>query len=235
MRYYALRTLIIIPAFNEAESLPRVIDDIQSNCPGVDYIIINDGSSDDTEALCRASSWPVLNLPVNLGLAGAFQAGMRFAWEKGYNAVLQLDGDGQHAASDAAGMISAMSSGDWDVLIGSRFAEEKRPGTMRMFGNALLSFAVRLTTGQKLTDPTSGMRIYNSRMVGLLANNINYGPEPDTIAFLIRSGAKVGEMQVTMRERMAGSSYLTALKSAKYMLNMFVSILFIQFFRRESI
>ncbi len=126
------------------------------------------------------------------------------------------------------------SDSDSDIVIGSRFKEQKKPHSLRMFGNRLLQWIIRLTTRRKLTDPTSGMRVFNRRMMERFAKNINYGPEPDTVAYLIRCGAKISEVQVEIRERTAGTSYLNLGRSMLYMLHMCLSIVFIQFFRKKE-
>ena len=200
----------------------------------MDFIVINDGSSDATARLCRQEGYPLLDLPVNLGLAGAFQTGIRYAWQKGFDAALQFDGDGQHEASCIPLLMTAAEETGADVVIGSRFLTRKKPFSARMFGSRMLTEAIRLTTGKKLTDPTSGMRLYNRKVIERIADNINYGPEPDTLAYLIRSGVKVSEAQVEMHERMAGTSYLTLGRSMSYMLNMVVSIFVLQFFRKRG-
>lgn len=230
-----MKTLIIIPAFNESENLEKVIKNLKNECSEADFVIINDGSTDNTAQLCHDNNWRLIDLPVNLGLAGAFQTGMKFGYEKGYDAVMQFDGDGQHDAKCAREMINSMEKEHSDIIIGSRFVTEKKPSSMRMLGSRLISFAIRTTTGCRLTDPTSGMRLYSKDMVRLFANNLNYGPEPDTIAFLLRNGAKIKEQQVVMHEREAGQSYLTFTKSIRYMMNMFISILLVQYFRKGDI
>ena len=226
-----MKSVVIIPAFNEEGSIKKVIDDVRSKCPGIDIAVINDGSSDRTAEICRACDCPVLDLPVNLGLSGAFQTGIRYAYENGYDAAVQIDGDGQHEPSYVPGMLEMIENESADVVIGSRFVSEKKPMTARMIGSRLLSFAVKATTKAVLTDPTSGMRAYNRKMLSVISENINFGPEPDTMAFLIREGAVIKEIQVKMYERETGVSYLTPLKSARYMINMFTSIFFVQFFR----
>ena len=119
-------------------------------------------------------------------------------------------------------------------MIGSRFVDQKKPKSLRMFGSNLISAAIKLTTGKKLTDPTSGMRAFNRRMIKQLAFGLNFGPEPDTVSYLIkRAGAKVIEVPVKMVDRSAGESYLNLWTSAAYMLRMTVSILFIQLFRKR--
>ena len=229
-----MNLLVLIPAYNEALNIVRTVTSLQENCPGMDFIVINDGSSDATARLCRQEGYPLLDLPVNLGLAGAFQAGIRYAWQKGFDAALQFDGDGQHEASCIPLLMTAAEETGADVVIGSRFLTRKKPFSARMFGSRMLTEAIRLTTGQKLTDPTSGMRLYNRKVIERIADNINYGPEPDTLAYLIRSGVKVSEAQVEMHERMAGTSYLTLGRSMSYMLNMVVSIFVLQFFRKRG-
>ena len=229
-----MNLLVLIPAYNEALNIVRTVSSLQKECPGMDFIVINDGSSDATAQLCRQKGYPLLDLPVNLGLAGAFQAGIRYAWRKGYDAALQFDGDGQHEASCIPLLMTAAEETGADIVIGSRFLTQKKPFSARMFGSRMLTVAIRLTTGQKLTDPTSGMRLYNRKVIERIADNINYGPEPDTLAYLIRSGVKVSEVQVEMHERMAGTSYLTLGRSINYMLNMVVSIFVLQFFRKQG-
>lgn len=224
------KILIIIPAYNEEESIVPVITVLQRDYPQFDYVIINDGSSDRTEQICREHDFHLVSQPINLGLAGAFQTGMKYALKNGYDAALQFDADGQHLPQYIQPMLDKLSEG-YDIVIGSRFVSEKKPFTLRMIGNYLISFAIRLTTGKKINDPTSGMRMYNRRMIREFAIQINHTPEPDTISYLIRRGAKVGEVQVEMRERVAGTSYLNLPRSIGYMLQMAVSILVVQWFR----
>ena len=167
---------------------------------------------------------------MNLGLAGGFQAGLRYAARYGYRYAIQIDGDGQHRPEYIRSMKEKMDEG-YDIVIGSRFVGEKKPFTMRMIGSRMIGFAIRLTTGKKIQDPTSGMRMFSRRMIEMFAEGLNFGPEPDTVSYLIRKGAKVAEVPVKMDERMGGVSYLTPLKSASYMIKMLVSILVIQGFR----
>lgn len=229
-----MKTLIIIPAYNEAENIERVVDNLIQNYPQYDYIVVNDGSRDNTAEICIQKGYHLLNLPVNLGLSGAFQAGMRYAYYHGYDAAIQFDGDGQHDAKYIAPMQRKLFDERKDIVIGSRFCTMKKPHTLRMLGSNMISAAIAITTGVTVNDPTSGMRIYNQKMIRQYANNINYGPEPDTISYLLRCGAKIDEVQVEMHERIAGESYLTLGRSIHYMTNMFVSILMVQFFRKKE-
>jgi len=225
------KLLIIIPAYNEAKNIERVVDNLQKNYSQWDYIVVNDGSTDNTADICKRNHYPLLNLPANLGLTGAFQTGIRYAYQHGYTAAIQFDGDGQHDPCYIAGMIEKMERENLDIVIGSRFCEQKKPHSLRMLGSALISWAIRFTTGKTITDPTSGMRLFHSSMLKSFSTNINYGPEPDTISYLLRCGVSISEVPVEMHERIAGTSYLSLGRSMRYMLNMIMSILFVQLFR----
>lgn len=225
--------LIIIPAYNEAENIERVVSNIENNYPQYDYVVVNDGSKDNTAEICREHNFNLLDLPINLGLAGAFQAGMKYAYYKEYDYAIQFDGDGQHNPEYIENMMNKAIAEDLDVVIGSRFVTEKRPKSARMLGNMLLEFCIFITTGKKIKDPTSGMRLFNKKMISKLATQMNYGPEPDTISFLLRCKYKIEEEQVTMSERIAGESYLNLSNSIKYMFHMFSSILVVQWFRKK--
>ena len=227
------KLLIVIPAYNEEGSIERVVDDLIQNYPQYDYVVVNDGSRDRTAAICRSRGYRLIDLPVNLGLAGAFQTGLRYAAEHGYDCAMQLDADGQHLPRYIAPMLEELEAGA-DIVIGSRFITVLKPRTLRMVGSYLISWAIRLTTGQPICDPTSGMRMFNRRLMQEFAQNLNYGPEPDTISYLIKNGAKVKEVQVEMGERTAGQSYLTFWRSVQYMVKMSISILLIQWFRKRD-
>ena len=225
--------LIIIPAYNEEASIVSVVDNIIQNYSQYDYVIINDGSKDQTSAISHAKGYNIVDLRVNLGLAGAFQTGLRYAYEKGYKKAVQFDADGQHLPEYISVLEEMIDSG-YEMVIGSRFVTEKRENSLRMLGNTLISGAIKLTTGKTINDPTSGMRMFSENLIKEFALNINYGPEPDTVSYLIRHGVKVAEAQVRMRERQAGESYLTFSRSIQYMIHMFASILIIQNFRKRG-
>ncbi len=227
-----MKTLLIIPAYNEEESLKATIDSVQKEAPDVDFLIVNDGSSDGTERVCRENHYPFLELATNLGLAGAFQAGLKYAYRHNYDCAIQFDADGQHLPEYIAELRDAVKI--YDIAIGSRFIDQKKPNSLRMFGSNLIQWSIKVTTGKNITDPTSGMRAFNKRMIAYMANGLNYGPEPDTVSYLIkRAGAKVVEVPVEMQERVAGESYLKPWSSAMYMMRMAISILFLQFFRKK--
>ncbi len=226
------KILVIIPAYNEEESIERVVEDIKK-CPQVNYVVVNDGSKDNTALICKLNNYNLIDLPVNLGLAGAVQAGMKYAYYNNYDYAIQFDGDGQHNPEFIVPMMNYAETNKLNLVIGSRFANAKKNKSMRMLGNTIIQAAIKITTSHRITDPTSGMRLYDKKLINILANQINYGPEPDTVAFLIRSGAKVGEYQVYMNDRMAGESYLNFSNSIKYMIHILSSIMIVQWFRKK--
>ena len=227
-----MKCLVIIPAYNEEENIVRVVENLKNNYPMYDYIVINDGSSDSTAKICRKNGYELLDLPVNLGLAGAFQTGLKYAYRNGYDYAIQFDADGQHRPEFIGPMLDKIQEG-YDIVIGSRFVTEKKPHSLRMLGSNLISMAMKLTTGRRVKDPTSGMRMFNKKMIAEFALNMNYGPEPDTVSYLLKQGATIAEVQVEMDERIAGESYLNLTKSMMYMLRMLLSILLIQNFRKR--
>ena len=227
-----MKCLVITPAYNEEENIVRVVENLKNNYPMYDYVVINDGSADSTAKICRKYGYELVDLPVNLGLAGAFQTGLKYAYRKGYDYAIQFDADGQHRPEFIAPMLDKIQEG-YDIVIASRFVTEKKPHSLRMLGSNLISAAMKLTTGHRVKDPTSGMRLFNKKMIAEFALNMNYGPEPDTISYLLKQGATIAEVQAKMDERIAGESYLNMTKSMMYMLRMLLSILFIQNFRKR--
>lgn len=227
------KLLVIIPAYNEEGSIQKTVDHLIADHPQFDYVIINDGSKDHTLEICRRNHYNVVSQPVNLGLAGAFQTGMKYACKHGYDAAIQFDADGQHRPEYIESMFEKLQEG-YDIVIGSRFVKEKKPKSLRMTGSNIIESLIHMTTGTVIHDPTSGMRMYGKRIIRLFANEVNFDPEPDTIAYLIRCGAKCAEVQVKMDERTAGQSYLTLSKSAQYMAVQCVSILLIGCFRKKA-
>lgn len=226
-----MKVLAVIPAYNEEESLASTVQELVEEAPDVDYVVINDGSSDATEEICKTNEFNYVSHPVNLGLTGGFQTGCRYALQHGYDAVIQFDADGQHMPAYIAPMVAEMQQTNADIVIGSRFVSEEKPLTARMIGSRLITTIIKLTCGVTINDPTSGMRLFNKSVLKDFATRFDFGPEPDSVAFLMRRGAKVSEVQVEMRERMAGESYLNAWKSISYMARTCMSILFVQWFR----
>ena len=226
-----MRVLAIVPAYNEQDSIISTIEEFASTNTGCDFIVINDGSTDHTEEICREHNYPHLSHPTNLGLTGGFQTGVKYALSNDYDAVIQFDADGQHMPSYVSAMIDKMEQTGADIVIGSRYIVERKPFTTRMIGSRLLSALIWLTTGKWLTDPTSGMRLYNRKGMEEFARTFDFGPEPDSIAYLMRKGFKVAEIQVSMRDRKKGNSYLSPWQSISYMARICTSILFVQWVR----
>lgn len=226
--------LIIIPAYNEESTIITVAKEIESDYPQYDYVVINDGSTDATRKICINNGINMLDLPVNLGLSGAIRSGMKYANFYGYEYVVQLDGDGQHCPQYIGDMLKRMEQTQADIVIGSRFKTKRKPFTARMIGSQLITYAIWLTTGGKyIGDVTSGMRLFNKRMIKMFGYRINYRPEPDTLAFLLNHGIKIEEVQVTMRERVSGNSYLNWKASIFYMLHVLFNVLVFQWVRKE--
>ncbi len=226
--------LIIIPAYNEAANIVEVVDNIRKNYPEYDYIVVNDGSTDDTRKVCHEAGIRFMDLPVNVGLTGAVRAGMKYANYYDYDYAIQLDGDGQHDPKYVADMLSCMKEKNADIVIGSRFKDEKKPLSLRMLGSKIISGSVFVTTGGTyIGDVTSGMRLYNKRMIKLFGYRLNYRPEPDSIAYLINHRVKVEEVQVTMQERKKGRSYLGLSSAAYYMIHVLFNIWIFQWIRKD--
>lgn len=227
-----LRTLVVIPAYNEELNIKKTIYDLMENAPNVDYVVVNDGSTDNTLGLLKVNKFHYIDSYCNLGLFGAMQTGFKFALKNNYDVVLQFDGDGQHSAKYIQAMIKEIQCG-YDIVIGSRYVSKRKPLTARMLGSRLISLAIRIMTGEKLTDPTSGLRAYSRRCISDYALGMNNPPEPDTLVYMIRKGMKVKEVQVEMNIREFGESYLNISNTIKYMSRMLISVFLIQPFRKR--
>lgn len=227
-----MRLMVIVPAYNEEESILHTLSTL--NAGAYDVLVVDDGSRDATASICQEAGFPVLRLPVNLGLAGAVKAGMLYAMAHGYDAVLQFDADGQHRAEYIAPMLDALEHGSAHIVIGSRYLRNRRADSLRAFGNTMISNAIRVTTGQRVADSTSGMRMYSRDAMRWLCDNPDCTPEPDTIAYAIRCNGRILEVPVTMDERTAGKSYLSVSRSMRYMLHMLLSIFLFQWFRKKE-
>ena len=226
-----MKTLVVIPAYNEALNIEKTVSDIENNAPEVDYVVINDGSKDNTLEVIRNNHYNHIDGFCNLGLFGAVQTGFKLALEENYDVVIQFDGDGQHSAKYISTMVSEVENGN-DIVIGSRFVTEKKPFTARMLGSRLISFAIKVITGKMISDPTSGFRAYNKACIKDYATDMNNPPEPDTLVYMYRKKRKIKEVQVQMQDREFGESYLNLGNTIKYMSRMLISIFLIQPFRK---
>jgi glycosyltransferase involved in cell wall biosynthesis len=223
-------TLVVIPAHNEAATVVQVARRARQACPFADVIVVNDGSQDETGELCHCAGIPVIDLPVNLGLAGAFRTGMQYAMRHGYRFAVQLDADGQHDPTAVEPMRERALSGA-NIVLGSRFLDNAMPLTLRTIGSRLLRVAMRAVTGRWVTDPTCGMRLYDAGIIREFAMRSYFTPEPDTIAHLMRRGAVTAEVPVPLIERTRGESYLGMRRAILYMASVLLSLLV---FPRES-
>lgn len=227
------RVLIVVPAYNEALNIEKTISDIKNNTKH-DYIIINDCSKDNTKEICSKNGYNVLSLPINYGLTSGIQLGMKYAYLNNYDIVIQFDGDGQHQAKYINKLVEEIKKNKCDVVIGSRFVKEKKPKTMRMLGSRVIACFIKLTTFKTIKDPTSGMRAYNKRAIKEFNENASLTPEPDTLVYMLKKKMVIKEVQVEMKDREFGESYLNPLKSIKYMMNMIFSILFVRMITRSG-
>jgi glycosyltransferase involved in cell wall biosynthesis len=213
------RTLVIIPAFNEVESLPVTLDELREVSPAHDVLVVDDGSRDGTAALARARGVTVVSHPFNLGVGGALQTGFRYALEHGYDIGVQFDADGQHDPRFLADIVGPVAEGRCDVAIGSRFVNRSsyRAPLTRRLGMLLFQGVVRLALGQRIADTTSGFRAY-SRAVMVVGQHDFPRDFPDAplLIMLARRGFRLLEVPVGMRERARGRSFYTLGKSLYY-------------------
>ncbi|SDM17794.1 Glycosyltransferase involved in cell wall bisynthesis [Kandleria vitulina] len=221
-----MKVLAIIPAYNEEESIENVVKELKEKVPECDYVVINDCSKDHTREILERNNMNYLDLPVNLGLQGAVQTGYKYAYYEGYDAAVQFDGDGQHLPEYIPALAKEIENG-YDIVVGSRFVDNAKEMSARMIGSRLITLMIKLTTGKKVNDPTSGMRMLNRKMLKEYGFEMNRSPEPDTLAFEIKKGAKVKEVQVEMRDRQGGvSTYANIGNSIKYMFKVLMTIIF---------
>lgn len=229
-----VRVLAVVPAFNEEDVILQTLATLSHTCPEVEILVVNDGSADSTAALVQGAGYHCVSLPVNCGLSCAFATGVRYARARGFDAVCQFDADGQHDARYLPRMVAAMEADDMDVVIASRKLGEEAQGVRgaRGLGSSLISALIHLTTGVRITDPTSGYRLFSARLFDAFADGFDVGPEPDSLAWLIRQGARVEEVPCTMAERQGGRSYLSGLTSIAYMVRTCLNIVVFQWIRR---
>lgn len=222
------KVLLIIPAYNEEESLRSLIEEIKAVCPEVDYLVVNDCSSDDTERLLEELGANYISLPCNMGIGGAVQSGYRYAAQNGYDIAIQIDGDGQHDVRFVKDMVKLIEDKQADVVIGSRFIDKEgfQSSQARRIGIRILSMLIRLMCGAKVKDVTSGFRAVNRRFIELFAENYpdDY-PEPEVIVTTKLYGAVIKELPVVMRERTTGKSSINLKRSIYYMIKVSLAII----------
>lgn len=216
----AQKLAVILPAHDEEAAVGRTMEEIRSALPDADIIVIDDASTDATARIAEAAGARVIRLLCNLGIAGARETGYRYARLMGYDLVVQMDADGQHDPAYAAAVLEPVRDGALDMCIGSRFLrpDEFREPALRRAGIAVIRWMIRSLTGQRISDPTSGFRAVNGRVIGLYQEGYPYEyPEPEEIVYLRGAGCRIGEVPVRMRERRGGKSFVTPLVSVYYM------------------
>lgn len=222
-----MKKLVIIPAYNECGSIQRAVDDIREHAPGFDYVVINDCSTDSTLDICRKNNLNYVNLSVNLGIGGAVQTGYLYACQNGYDMAVQFDGDGQHDAAYLEMMAEELVRTKSDMVIGSRFIEKEgfQSSGLRRAGIRYFSMLIRLLTGKRVTDPTSGMRIVNQDVMHIYAGSYpkDY-PEPESVTAILRMGKRVTEVPVVMRKREEGVSSIGGFRTVYYMIKVTLAI-----------
>ncbi len=230
------KILLIIPAYNEQDNILNTYKKIKEynkkNKTSYDVIVINDGSKDKTEEILINNKIPHITLIHNLGIGGAVQTGYKYAYENGYDIAVQFDGDGQHDVSYVKDITSPVINENTDFTIGSRYIDsttsEFKSTFARQVGIKLISFLIKLVTGKKVLDTTSGFRACNKKIIKEFANSYpTEYPEPITTTELLKKGYKLEEVAVSMNEREAGQSSIKAWKNIYYMINVYLSIIMV--------
>lgn len=223
-----MKCLVIIPAYNEEQNIEEVVKRIIRKCPQYDYLVVNDGSNDGTETLCRDEGFNIINLPINLGIGGAVQAGYRYAKKNHYDIAIQIDGDGQHDISYAEKMVEQIEAGEADTVIGSRFLKKEgfQSSFSRRVGIRFLSKLIRVCTGVKICDVTSGFRAVNKSLIDIYSTDYSADyPEPEAIVSAVMYGATIKEIPVVMQERQSGKSSIRFWNSVYYMIKVTLAII----------
>lgn len=222
-----MRVAAIVPAYNEARSLPRLAEALRAHVPYCDVCVVDDGSTDETPRVAASLGWTVLRLPVNLGIGGAVQAGYLWAQEHGYDVAVQIDGDGQHDPAFLPALLAPIEGNAADLAVGSRFVSDGgyRSTLVRRAGIRYLSWFLRLRCGVRVADATSGFRAAGRRAIALFARYYpsDY-PEPEAIALARRAGLRIAEVPVRMNERAHGRSSITALRTLYYLVKVSLAL-----------
>ena len=233
----ALRRIAIVPAFNEERNIGRVVAELRDFDPGIDVVVISDGSVDGTAGIAEAAGARVLRLPFNLGIGGAVQTGFQYAWENGYDLAVRCDGDGQHVPAELAHVVTPVLDGVADIAVGSRFVggDGYRSSATRRIGIRLLALVVSTIARQRVTDTTSGFQALNRKALELFAADYPHDyPEVEGMVMTIKHRLRLTEVPVQMREREHGRSSITALRSIYYMAKV-LTALFVGLFRRAVV
>ncbi len=223
-----MKTLFIIPAFNEELNIRGVIEDIRGHVQGAAILVINDGSADATGNIAKDLGVTVISLPYNLGIGAAMQTGYHYAHMQGYDIAVQFDGDGQHRADQLDQLLEPLERGEADIVIGSRFLTKGmyKAEVARLVAIRMLSRIISSLVGQKITDPTSGLRAVNRRAMHLFCRCYpdDY-PEPESLVLLHKAGFRIAEAPVHMEKRLLGNSSITLLRGVYYMVKVVLAVL----------
>ena len=233
------KILAIVPAYNEAGNIGSVVQQIRSLSIPVDVLVVNDGSRDSTAQEASAQGASVVSLPFNLGIGGAVQTGFQFAFDGGYDIAVQIDGDGQHDAADLPKLLAPITAGHADMVVGSRFMENSdgfKSSFSRRLGIQFFVHLIGALTGASISDPTSGFRAYNQKMIRLFAEQYPHDfPEPEAIMLARLFEAKIEEVPVEMRKRSAGLSSIRYMKTLYYMVKVTFAILLNKIKKKKEI
>lgn len=223
-----MKILIIIPAYNEEKSIEKVVENLNSNFPQYDYIIVNDGSTDNTEEICRKNNYNYVSLPVNLGIGGGVQTGYLYATKNNYDIAVQMDGDGQHDPAYVEKLIEPLINGEADMTIGSRFIEKDgfQTSFMRRMGILFLRGVIKMCCGVSITDATSGFRATTKKLNKYFSEYYAQDyPEPEAIVESVLAGYRVKEVSVVMKEREEGESSINLIRSIYYMIKVTLALI----------
>ena len=225
------KALVAIPAFNEEDCIENTINELRRIAGEFDFIVINDGSHDATLTICNKLHCTVIDMPINCGLTVGFQTAARYAVDHGYDYMIQFDADGQHRPEYLSALVEKAVKTGSDIVIGSRFLTVRKDKSMRMVGSRMITVLIKMLTGRRISDPTSGFRLFGRSVLERYYYDNTLNPEPESIALFLKQGYSVSEVQVSMRERQGGESYLNPVKSMQYMLRVFATLLIVQGFR----
>jgi glycosyltransferase involved in cell wall biosynthesis len=234
-RLVGLRRVAIVPAYNEAESIAHVIDEIRAFDPDLEVVVVDDGSVDCTAAVAERRGAHVIRLPFNLGIGGAVQTGFHYAFENGFRLAVRVDGDGQHDPSQLGLLLEPILADEADIAVGSRFSGQGnyRSSRPRRAGITILAATVSLLVGRRVTDPTSGFQALNRHAIGLFAADYPHDiPEVEAVLMVHKHRLRMTEVPVEMRERLGGRSSISALFAVYYMVKVLLA-LFVGLFRKN--